>query len=296
MRAEVLQHGISSPVGDFDTMPAKAGGGLAAQLARTAQQIAQQEKADAEKKDLQRRLDGDVHGLAKAKQQGEEHKARRLKVEETRKMQEAMRARSAEASRELEMQAHALIGGMQAMGMHEEFTHTFFVSKAKALQAAFTRGQHKCPVLGSLSLGDLTQKLMYGVRASVYRARVSEQDRGIRVMRALDPKAQAREGITRVVIAENKSGSGLEATVVLNTFKELLPSGDVNLNAIRKMGGICESSRVEPPAAIFAVDLDATLATSGPMFAFLRTTATERVTILNNTEDATPIETIWTVE
>ena len=211
-------------------------------------------------------------------------------------MQEAMRARSAEASRELEMQAHALIGGMQAMGLHEEFTHTFFASKAKVLQASFTRGQHKYPVLGSLSLGELTQKLMYGVRASVYRARLSEQDRGIRVMRALDPKAQAREGITRVVIAENKSGSGLEATVVLNTFKELLPSGDVNLNAIRKMGGICESSRVEPPAAVFAVDLDATLATSGPMFNFLRTTATERVTLLNNTDDATPIETIWTVE
>ena len=154
-------------------------------------------------------------------------------------MQEAMRARSAEASRELEMQAHTLIGGMQAMGLHEEFTHTFFASKAKVLQASFTRGQHKYPVLGSLSLGELTQKLMYVVRASVYRARLSEQDRGIRVMRALDPKAQAREGITRVVIAENKSGSGLEATVVLNTFKELLPSGDVNLNSIRKMGGIC---------------------------------------------------------
>ena len=126
------------------------------------------------------------------------------------------------------------------MGLHDEFTHHFFVGKTKVLHVAFTRGQHKCPTLGSLPLGEFTQKLEYGVRASIYRARMSEQDRGIRVMLALDPRAQAREDITRVVIAENKGGSGFEATAVLSTFKELLSSGDMNLNAIRKMGGICE--------------------------------------------------------
>ena len=151
--------------------------------------MARQERADAEKRDLQRRLDGDVHGLAKAQQQGEEYQARRLKAEEMRKNQEEMRTRCAQASRELEAKAHALIEGMQAMGLHDEFTHQFFVSKAKVLHTVFTREQSQCPTLGSLSLEEFTQRLEYGVRASIYRARVSEQDRGIRVMLALDPKA-----------------------------------------------------------------------------------------------------------
>ena len=140
-------------------------------MAKAEKRMEEQERAGSEQADLQRRLDGDLHGLERAQQQGREHQARRTKVDETRKKQEEASARNAEEARELEEKAQVLIEGIKNMGLHEEFTHQFFVSKAKQINAAFSKGQFKLPTLGNLSLDELTQRIEYGVRVSIYRAR-----------------------------------------------------------------------------------------------------------------------------
>ena len=293
-----LPHSLSDRsllAGGLSIMPAKKTS-LMDRAMKEDRRQEQQQQADREQEDLQRRLRGDTHGLQEAASHGKEEQERRAKHDKMKRDQEATRARNAEEARALEESAQVLVDGIKRLGLQDTFPQSRFTGVARPLHNAFSKGPFRVPTLGNMSLHDFTQRLMYGVRASVFKARTDEQDRGIRVMRALDPKAQAREGLTRIVVAENQGGSGLEATVVLNKLRELLPSGGIRLGDVRCVGGPYDTSRPEIPVKAFVVDVDSTLTSSGDMLAFLRTAAMERIIEIGGNDGGGRIETLWTVE
>jgi hypothetical protein len=276
------------------TMAARKAG-LAELVAKTEKLKAEQSKWEKKQAELQKKLDGDVHGLHTAQQQGKHEQESRKAAQEAREKREEKKALQVENTRKLEERALTLVEGMENMGLHKEFQSTELTNRARHIYAAL-RKTSNLSTMANMTEAAFIQRFVHGIRVSIYRARGDQKDTTMRIMRALAPEANVREGLTRVLVAENIRGGGLQPNMIFDKLRSLLPEGEASLNMIRAIGGPCETTRRELPTAAFAVELDAKLTARGDMFNFLRTLGSERVTELGG-QDGTPIvETLWTVE